>query len=76
MGTCYKCEMMQPSSRCKVKQSARLYIQRGEEYMHLSAFDEVLMMIAGSSDVTTLLELKQFSATYKNNIISSVNNVM
>ena len=75
MGICSKCDMVQPSSRCTPKLSARLYIKHGEEYMNLSAFDKVLETIAGSSDVTatTLLEARPFSATYENNIILSVN---
>ena len=58
MGTCLKCEMTQPASRCNEKQPARLYIQHEQQYLNLSAFDEILSAIAGTSNVTatTLLE--------------------
>ena len=60
MGTCLKCEMTHPASRCNEKQSARLYIQHERQYLNLSAFDEILSAIAGTSNVTatTLLESK------------------
>lgn len=40
MGSCSKCDMFQPIIRCKEKLSARLYIQEGDQYLNLSAFDE------------------------------------
>ena len=73
-GTCSKCDMFQPLNRCKQKISARLYIQHGEENLHLSAFDDILTTIAGSTNVTSesLLLSKPSTITYENNIISSV----
>ena len=52
----------------------RLYLQRGENYLNLSAFDDVLRDISCSSDVTpsTLLKAKPFTLSYVNNIIVSV----
>ena len=52
----------------------RLYLQHGENYLNLSAFDDVLRDISCSSDVTpsTLLKAKPFTLSYVNNIIVSV----
>ena len=65
-----------PSSKSlQEKLSARLFIQHGDEYVNLSAFDDVLTTIAGTTNVTAtaLLESKAFTViTYDNNIISSV----
>ena len=74
MASCSKCEMFQPLQKCKEKISGRLYLQHGENYLNLSAFDDVLRDIACSSDVTqsTLLQAKPFNLSYVNNIIVSV----
>ena len=51
-----------------------LYIQHEQQNLNLSAFDEILSAITGTSNVTatTLLESKPFTLTYENNIILSV----
>lgn len=63
--------MFQPLNRCKQKVSARLYKQHGEEYLNLSAFDDILTTITGSTNVTPE-SLLQSTITYENNIISSI----
>lgn len=65
--------MFQPLKRCQQKVSARLYLQYGQEYITLSAFDEIITTIAQCADVTatTLLQAKPFTLTYVNNIITS-----
>ena len=74
MGSCTKCEMFQPIRKTKQKLSARLYLQHGENYLNLSAFDDILNSIAQSNDITpsTLLNARPFTLTYFNNIIVSV----
>ena len=74
MGSCTKCEMFQPIRKTKQKLSARLYLQHGENYLTLSAFDDILNTIAQSDDITpsTLLNASPFTLTYVNNIIVSV----
>ena len=52
MASCSKCEMLQPLQKCQENISARLYLEHGENYLSLSAFDDVLRDIACSSDVT------------------------
>ena len=66
-----------PNVRCfnlYEKLSARLYLQHGENYLNLSAFDDILNSIAQSDDITpsTLLNASPFTLTYVNNIIVSV----
>ena len=45
LGSCTKCEMFQPIRKTKQKLSARLYLQHGENYLTLSAFDDLLMTL-------------------------------
>ena len=66
-----------PTSETRLVQMGsveRLYLQHGENYLNLSAFDDVLRDISCSSDVTpsTLLKAKPFTLSYVNNIIVSV----
>ena len=70
---CDKCDTLQSVHRCKTKISARLVLQHGEGYYTLSAFDDVLTTIAGSStvDAKSLLS-KTLTVTFENNIITSV----
>ena len=69
--TCSKCEMFQSLKQCERKVSARQY---GQEYITLSAFDDIITTIAQCADVTptALLQAKPFTLTYVNNIITSV----
>ena len=72
MGSCSKCDMFQPIIHCMEKLSARLYIQEGDQYLNLSAFDEILTTIAGTTNVNVaaLLESKPCKViTYENIII-------
>ena len=74
MASCTKYKMFQPIRKSKQKLSARLYLQHGENYLNLSAFDDILNAIAQSDNITpsTLLNAKPFTLTYVNNIIVSV----
>ena len=71
MASCTKCKMFQPIRKSKQKLSARLYLQHGENYLNLSAFDDILNAIAQSDNITpsTLLNAKPFTLTYVNNIV-------
>ena len=58
-----------PTSETRLVQMGsveRLYLQHGENYLNLSAFDDVLRDISCSSDVTpsTLLKAKPFTLSY------------
>ena len=60
--------------QCKDKVSARLYIEHGDSYLNLSAFDDVLRATTRRNQVTPqlLLGCKPATITYRDSIIVSV----
>ena len=74
LASCSKCSMVMPLKKCKEKVSANLYLQHGENYLTLSAFEEILHTLTEHKEVTaiSLINSRPATITYSNNIIVSV----
>lgn len=75
LASCSKCSMVMPLNKCKEKVPANLYLQHGENYLTLSAFDEILHTLIEHKEITaiSLINSRPATVTYNNNnIIVSV----